>query len=112
MSEMVNQKLKSALEEISRMDISHPTGDLVQKMQLVAVNALYELEEENDMARITVSSAAQQLGITPWAVRAQMKRGMLPIGEVYSSDKRDTFYIYQEKLNQYLGIQNKGIVND
>lgn len=55
------------------------------------------------MPRISVQEAARQLGIQPVAVRAQMKMGILPIGDIVPGNgKRKTYYIYQELLDRHL----------
>ena len=51
---------------------------------------------------LTVSEAAQMLGMSPHQVRTHMKNGTLPIGIVVGS-KRKTFVIYREKVRELIG---------
>ena len=61
------------------------------------------------MKRITVSDAANQLGISPQAVRTQIERKKLPIGFVMESKKKNTYVIYQEWLDKMKGEPNESL---
>lgn len=52
--------------------------------------------------RLTVKEASKVLDMNPDTLRRGMNQGVLPIGSVIKNDSKDTFYIYQEKIDQYL----------
>ena len=54
---------------------------------------------------VTVNETAKILGISPQAVREQMKAGVLPIGDVYKNSMGSgyRYLIYREKLNRHIG---------
>ena len=54
---------------------------------------------------VTVNETAKILGISPQAVREQMKAGVLPIGDVYRNSVGNgyRYLIYREKLNRHIG---------
>lgn len=54
---------------------------------------------------LTVNETAKILGISPQAVREQMKAGVLPIG-VYWENSKGTGYrfkVYKDKLDRHMG---------
>lgn len=55
--------------------------------------------------RVSVLQAAKELGVAPQAVRIQMQRGLLDIGEVLPSiqGSRKQYWIYRTKLDKILG---------
>ncbi|MCM1026497.1 MAG: hypothetical protein NC432_08660 [Roseburia sp.] len=59
--------------------------------------------------RVSVMQAAEELGVSPQAVRVQMERGLLDIGVVLPSlqGDRKQYWIYREKLNRLLGRKEK-----
>ena len=59
----------------------------------------------NERETVTVREVSKMLGISPQAVREQMKAGVLPIGDVYKSStgNRYRYLIYREKLNRHIG---------
>lgn len=60
------------------------------------------LRKEDRVQRITVKEAAQELSMDPQCLRYMMRKGTLPIGHVLESEERCTYYIYREKLDNYL----------
>ena len=59
----------------------------------------------NERETVTVREVSKMLGISPQAVREQMKAGVLPIGDVYKSSTGNgyRYLIYREKLNRHIG---------
>ena len=57
------------------------------------------------MERITVEQAAEQLGLSSFSVRELMRQDQLPIGKVMHGNRRDTFYIWQELIDQYREVR-------
>lgn len=59
----------------------------------------------SEVERVTVIQAAKELGVAPQAVRIQMQRGLLDIGEVMPGvqGSRMQYWIYRSKLNKVLG---------
>ena len=53
------------------------------------------------MTRITVEEAAKQLDMPKQAVRSMVRSGALPIGVYRGSERRGTYYIYKEKLDEF-----------
>ena len=54
------------------------------------------------LTRIKTKEAARQLGMSDQALRQQMQRGLLPIGEaVKGTGENYTYYIYQEWIDRY-----------
>lgn len=53
------------------------------------------------MTRITIEEASRVLGIPVQAIRVAMQQGKLPIGVCIKNDKRCSYYIWQELLNDY-----------
>lgn len=59
-----------------------------------------------DNQRISVSSAADELGMAPYTVRYLMEQGKLPIGHVIRSGGRgltNRYLIFRPLLDKYLG---------
>lgn len=54
------------------------------------------------MERVTVKQAAKELKMDPQCLRYMMKHGNLPIGHVLEKGERTTYYIYREKLDNYI----------
>jgi hypothetical protein len=56
-----------------------------------------------------VAQAAQELGMSPMAVRVRMERGLLDIGECFPTvtGNRTSYYIYRDKLNKVLGKEER-----
>lgn len=52
--------------------------------------------------RISVEEAAFRLQIPAQAVRLLMQSGKLPIGECIKTSSRWTYYIWEEKLENYI----------
>lgn len=59
----------------------------------------------NERETVTVREVSKMLGISPQAVREQMKAGVLPIGDVYENSTGNgyRYLIYREKLNRHIG---------
>lgn len=54
------------------------------------------------MTRLTVSQAADQLGVSKAQLRRLMAEG-LPIGEILQNATRKTYLIYQELIDTWKG---------
>ena len=53
--------------------------------------------------RVSVTDAAQVLGVSPQFVRIGMQRGVLPIGSAVKMSSRWTYHISDYLLEQYAG---------
>lgn len=57
--------------------------------------------------RVSIATAAKELGISKQAVREYMKRGIFDIGEVIPPDRKGskncTYLIFRRKLDKLLG---------
>ena len=51
--------------------------------------------------RISVSEAADMLGMWEQQVRILMKRGELDIGHIRQTNRRCTYYIYKNKVEEW-----------
>ena len=54
------------------------------------------------MERIPLAEAARVLDTTPTFIKKQMRAGKLPIGLVFRGEKRHSYFIYREWLDQYV----------
>lgn len=63
----------------------------------------------SESKRVSVLQAARELGVSPQAVRIQMQRGILDIGEVMEcvngESGRFRYWIFRDKLDRVLGKQ-------
>lgn len=53
--------------------------------------------------RISITQAAQMMGVSEQFVRIGMQRGILPIGSCVKMSSKYTYFIARERLNEYLG---------
>ena len=57
--------------------------------------------------RVTVRTAAKELGCSPQAVREHMKKGLWDLGNVFSPKQTGKsiweYHIYRQKLDKHLG---------
>ena len=53
------------------------------------------------LERVTVAQASEELCITPLTLRIMMECGILPIGIVKKSIKRNTYIIYRNMLDEF-----------
>ena len=51
--------------------------------------------------RVTVKSAAEQLGMTEQAIRVLMQRKKLPIGQVIDHGGKREYLIWQSKIDSF-----------
>lgn len=63
--------------------------------------------------RISVLEASEILDMSPSSVRAGMRQGKLPIGTVFKTSSEYSYYIYEEKIDQFLNGKpdNASMVN-
>ena len=61
------------------------------------------------MKRIKIEDAAKRLNMCQPAVRTLMDKGELPIGIVKHSRKRNTYYIYDTLLDEFLKGRLKNV---
>ena len=68
------------------------------------------------MSRVSVAEAAERLGVSKQFVRCGLRTGQLPIGTALQMSSVYTYYISEEKLNEYMGTaipnQQKGTENE
>lgn len=62
-----------------------------------------------DMNRVTVTEAAEALGVSPQFVRIGMQRGLLPIGSCVKVSTKWTYCIPKERLEAY--IKGKDLID-
>ena len=51
--------------------------------------------------RVTVKSAAEQLGMTEQAIRVLMQKKKLPIGQVIDHGQKREYLIWQTRIDQF-----------
>ena len=52
--------------------------------------------------KITITEAANQMGVSPSYLRAGLQRGAFPFGTAYKHDSRWSYYIFPAKFQEYV----------